>query len=160
MLILTGLSSNQLREWTARRALIQPDVPPQKRGREARFSWQTVLLLRLAVVLRSRFHVELQAHRDLLIAARKLLKGASFPALWGTTLAIYGLRRCELLPPYAVPSALEDAVLLRLDRHLVVLSQGLGLSDPESQLPLFPAIPVRSGEVAKTRARLTKAGWR
>lgn len=146
VLQLTGLTADQLREWTVRRALIQPDVPAQKRGSEAKFSWQTVLLLRLAVVLRTRFHVELQAHRELLMGARELLDGASFPALWGTTLAIYDFRRCEVLPARTVVAAEEDAVLLRLNRHLEVLSQEFGLPDPVSQLPLFPAVPIRSAD--------------
>lgn len=157
VLQLTELTADQLREWTVRRALIQPDVPAQKRGSEAKFSWQTVLLLRLAVVLRTRFHVELQAHRDLLVAARELLDRASFPALWGVTLAIYDLRRCELLSPRAALAAHEDAVLLRLNRHLEVLSQGFGLPDPVAQLPLFPAVPIRSSDTTEGGARLTKA---
>jgi hypothetical protein len=151
---LTGLTPDQLREWTVRRALIQPDVPAQKRGSEAKFSWQTVLLLRLAVALRTQFHVELQAHRDLLVAARELLDGTSFPALWGGTLAIYGLRRCELLSPRTSAAAEEDVMLLRLNRHLEVLSQGFGLADPVSQLPLFPAVPIWSGEAPDGAARL------
>ena len=156
VLQLTGLTADQLREWTVRRALIQPDVPAQKRGSEAKFSWQTVLLLRLAVVLRTRFHVELQAHRDLLVAARELLDGTSFPALWGGTLAIYGLRRCELLTSRTAAAADDDVVLLRLNRHLEVLSQGFGLPDPISQLPLFPAVPIRSGEAPGGAGRLAK----
>lgn len=158
VLQLTGLSSDQLREWTVRRALIQPDIPAQKRGSEAKFSWQTVLLLRLAVVLRTRFHVELQAHRDLLVTARGLLDGASFPALWGSTLAIYDLRRCELLSPRTVLAAHEDAVLLRLDRHLEVLSHGFGLPDPISQLPLFPAVSIRSSDAVEGGPRPVKVG--
>jgi hypothetical protein len=149
VLRLTGLTADQLREWTVRRRLIQADVPAQKRGSEAKFSWQTVLLLRLAVVLRTRFHVELQAHRELLTAARELLDGASFPGLWGTTLAIYDLRRCELLPARAAVAPEEDSVLLRLNRHLEVLSQGFGLQDLVSQLPLFPAVPIRSLEAVE-----------
>lgn len=141
---LTGLTADQLREWTVRRGLVQPDEPAQKRGSEARFSWQTLLVLRLAVVLRTRFQVELQAHRELLGSARKLLEGASFPGLWGGTLAIYGLTRCELLGARApLPSAEEDAILLRLNRHLEALSQGFGLPEPVSQLPLFPAVGLR-----------------
>ena len=62
---LTGLSTEQLREWTSRRALIPPDVKPKGHGAPARYSWQTILLLRLAVTLRDRFKLELQAHRDL-----------------------------------------------------------------------------------------------
>lgn len=142
---LTGLTADQLREWTVRRGLVQPDEPAQKRGSEAKFSWQTLLVLRLAVVLRTRFHVELQAHRELLWSARKLLDGASFPGLWGGALAIYGLTRCELLSARApVPSPEEDVILLRLNRHLEALSQGLGLPEPISQLPLFPAVGLRS----------------
>jgi hypothetical protein len=156
VLQLTGLTADQLREWTVRRELIQPDVPAQQRGSEAKFSWQTVLLLRLAVVLRTRFHVELQAHRNLLVTARELLDGASFPGLWGVTLAIYDLRRCELLSPREPLAAYEDAILLRLNRHLEVLSQGFGLPDPVGQLPLFPAIPIKSSDVAVGGARLAK----
>jgi hypothetical protein len=156
VLQLTGITADQLREWTVRRALIHADVPAQKRGSEAKFSWQTVLLIRLAVVLRTRFHVELQAHRELLVAARELLDGASFPTLWGTTLAIYDLRRCELLPARAAIAAEEDAILLRLNRHLAVLSQGFGLLDPVSQLPLFPAVPIRNSEDAEVVARLVR----
>lgn len=152
---LTGLTANQLREWTVRRGLVLPDEPARKQGSEAKFSWQTLLVLRLAVVLRNHFHVELQAHRELFVSARGLLEGASFPRLWGGTLAIYGLTRCELLtarmPP---PSAEEDAILLRLNRHLEALSQGLGLPEPVSQLPLFPAIGLRgSGEGASAEFR-------
>jgi hypothetical protein len=103
-----------------------------------------LLVLRLAAVLRTRFHVELQAHRELLASARKLLEGTSFPSLWGGTLAIYGLTRCELISARAsVPSAEEDAILLRLNRHLEALSQGFGLPEPVSQLPLFPAVGLR-----------------
>jgi hypothetical protein len=141
---LTGLTADQVREWTVRRGLVQPDEPAQKRGSEAKFSWQTVLVLRLAVVLRTRFLVELQAHRELLSSARKLLDGASFPGLWGGTLAIYGLNRCELLGARAsLPWTEEDAILLRLNRHLEALSQGFGLPAPVSQLPLFPAVGLR-----------------
>lgn len=151
---LTGLTADQVREWTVRRGLIQPDEPARKRGSEAKFSWQTVLVLRLTVVLRTRFHVELQAHRDLLTLARKLLDGASFPGLWGATLAIYGLTHCELLGARApLPPAEEDAILLRLNRHLEVLSQSFGFPEPISQLPLFPAVGLR-GSSDSTRRRV------
>lgn len=154
---LTGLSSDQLREWTVRRGLILPDVPAQKRGSEAKFSWQTVLLLRIAVVLRNRFHIELEAHRDLLATARELLDGVSLPALWGATLAIYDLRRCELLTIRKLPEVSEDAILLRLDRHLEILSNEFGLADPVVQLHLFPAIPVPTDD-AKASPYLVRGG--
>ncbi len=157
---LTGLTADQLREWTVRRSLVQPDEPAQKRGSEAKFAWQTVLVLRLAVVLRTRFLVELQAHRELLSSARKLFDGASFPGLWGGTLAIYGLTRCELLSARTpLPSPDEDAILLRLNRHLEALSQGFGLPEPVSQLPLFPAVGLR-GATEGTAERRRTAGVR
>jgi hypothetical protein len=156
---LTGLTADQLREWTVRRGLVQPDEPAQKRGSEAKFCWQTLLVLRLAVVLRTRFHVELQAHRELLASARKLLEGASFPGLWGGTLAIYGLTRCEVLSGrMPLPSAEEDVILLRLNRHLEVLSQGFGLSEPISQLPLFPAVGLK-GAAEGASAERQRAEW-
>ncbi len=138
---LTGLTNDQLREWTVRRGLIQPDEPAQKRGSEAKFSWQTLLVLRLAVVLRTRFRVELQAHRELLYSARRLLDNAAFSGLWGGTIAIYSLTRCELVSArVSLPSMEEDVILIRLNRHLEVLSQGCEIPGPVSQLPPFPAI--------------------
>lgn len=129
-----------------RRTLVVPDVPSAKRGSEAKFSWQTVLLLRLAVVLRKRFQVELHAHREVLSSARDLLQGVPFPALWGRTLVIYDLARCELLSARDLVPADQDAVLLRLDDHLYVISNGLGIAEPVAQLPLFAAVPVGSGD--------------
>lgn len=153
VLKLTGLTADQLREWTVRRALIQPDIPAQNRGSEAKFSWPTVLLLRLAVVLRTRFHVELQAHRELFVAARELLGGTPFPVLWGSTLAIYDLRRCELIRARSSVNVEQDALLLRLNRHLEVLSRGLGLPEPSAQLPLFPTVPIRRSDVVEVGTR-------
>ena len=143
VLRLTGLTSDQLREWTVRRGLIQADFPAQKRGSEAKFSWQTVLLLRLAVVLRTRFHVDLQANRDLLAYARELLDGKSFLSLWGFTLAVLDQQRCELLGPGDAVPVDDDVMLLRLDSHLRVLSEGFGMMDPAAQLPLFPVIGIQ-----------------
>ena len=146
VLKLTGLSADQLREWTVRRRLIHPDVPASRQGQQAQFGWQTVLLLRLAVVMRSRFHVELQVHRDLLLRARELLNGRSFPGLWNHRLVIFGLDSCALLGGSDPLSADQDAILLRLNAHLEALSQGFGVSDPIAQLPLFPAVGLRRSE--------------
>lgn len=139
-----------------RRSLIAPDVPSAKRGSEAKFSWQTVLLLRLAVVLRKRFQVELQAHREVFLSARELLQRVPFPALWGKTLAIYDLQRCELLSARDAAPAEEDAVLLRLNEHLNALSSGLGISEPVAQLPLFAAVPIESAEPTRVDSRPAK----
>jgi len=145
---LAGLSADQLREWTVRRGLIHPDIPASRQGQRAQFGWQTVLLLRLAVVLRSRFHVELQVHRDLLFRARKLFNGRSFPGLWNTRLAIYGLDSCALLGGSDPLPAEQDVILLGLNVHLEALSQGFGVSEPIAQLPLFPAVGLRRSETA------------
>lgn len=147
---VTGLSADQLREWTVRRALIQPDVPASRQGQQARFGWQTVLLLRLAVVMRVRFHIELQVHRDLLSQARLLMNGRSFPSLWGHRLAILGLDRCRLLGPADIMTTDEDVILLGLNTHLEALSQGFGVSEPIAQLPLFPAVGLRRNDAPAT----------
>src|SRR4029450_10411018 len=52
-------------KWTSRRALIEADIRPKSKGSPARYTWQTILVLRVALTLRERFHVELQAHKPL-----------------------------------------------------------------------------------------------
>ena len=143
---LTGLSADQLREWTHRRALIAPDVTPGGPGNRALYAWQTVLLLRLAVVLRERFRIELQAHRELLTALRELLVGASFPALRGTVLVLHGMTHGELVAEGRVvyrADAADDALMLRLDPHLDVLAAEFSPREQDPQLPLFRAVSVR-----------------
>lgn len=157
VLKLTGLSADQLREWTVRRGLIHPDVPASRQGQQAQFGWQTVLLLRLAVVMRSRFHVELQVHRDVLARAHVLLNGRSFPSLWGHRLAIFGLERCGLLSSGDAVPMEEDVILLGLNTHLEALSQGFGASEPIAQLPLFPAVGLRRSEATTGSAAVLRS---
>lgn len=90
VLALTGLSNDQLREWTGRRALIRPDIMAHGKGSQARFSWQTVLVLQLAGVLKTRFHVELQASRELFSALQRALIGESIRSMRGKALVIDG----------------------------------------------------------------------
>jgi hypothetical protein len=116
VLKLTRLSGDRLREWTVRRGLIHPDFPASRQNQQAQFGWQTVLLLRLAVALRSRFHVELQVHRDLLLRSRELLNGRSFPGLWNHRLAILGLEGCALLGGSDPLPADQDANLASAQR--------------------------------------------
>jgi len=85
---LTGLSTEKLREWTSRRALIPADIRPQGKGSPAKFSWRTILVLRVAVLLRDLFSLELQAHEAAFADLRKLLHSQSFIALWGKRLAL------------------------------------------------------------------------
>jgi MerR HTH family regulatory protein len=139
---LTGLSTNKLREWTSRRALIPADIRPKSQGSPAKYSWQTILLLRIAVTLRNRFHLELQAHRQVFANLRRGLQGASFIALWGKSLAIHADHRWAWVDDTEVVPLAGDTIFIRLAPHLEALSQGFALPRPSSspgQLDLFPA---------------------
>ncbi|NNM77971.1 hypothetical protein HJG53_13770 [Sphingomonas sp. ID1715] len=141
---LTGLSTDKLREWTSRRALIPADVRPKRKGCPAKFSWQTVLVLRIAVLLRDQFSLELQSHKDSFAALRRELRNRSFIALWGQRLALHpGGAWVFLDEADSAPGS--DYLSIRLDPHLVVLRDGFALSDAAAdrgQLDLFslPAI--------------------
>jgi len=144
---LTGLSSATLREWTSRRALIPADIPPKNQGSPARYGWQTILLLRLAVVLRDRFHLGLQAHRSLFAGLKIGLSGTSFIVLWGKALVLQGDGRWSLVDEMDNTPSREDVIIIRLQAHLEALSRGLSLPPELSslrQLELFPAHPVDS----------------
>lgn len=156
---LTGLSTDKLREWTSRRALVAPDVRPKGRGSPAQFSWQTVLVLRIAVLLREDFRLELQAQKASFGRLRKALRATSFIALWGRSLA---------LAPGGVWTIAErdetqlapSTLLIDLDPHLSILRDGFSLPDASSmagQLDLFslPSLRGRGGGrrgLAATRA--------
>lgn len=140
---LTGLTADQLREWTARRGLIEPDSKPRGAGSRARYSWQTVLLLRLAVVLKKVFHIELQAQRSAFVKIGQHLSRSSFPSLRGKSLVLKTGGRFEVLPDGDMQGLGEDMLVLRLDPHLDVLSTSFDLAGPIQQLPLFPAVAVR-----------------
>jgi DNA-binding transcriptional MerR regulator len=140
---LTGLSPDRVREWAGRRGLIRPDMPARGKGSHARYSWQTVLALRLAAVLKDQFRVELQANRELLGNMQSQLAGRSFPALRGCVMALYGGATVELLAPGEHTKDLNAAVLLLpLEPHLEVLSNGFGVPNTMQQRPLFPALSV------------------
>ncbi|WP_104494275.1 hypothetical protein [Paracoccus denitrificans] len=135
---LTGLSTDKLREWTSRRALIPADERPKRKGSPAKFSWQTILVLRVAVLLRNEFSLELQAHKAAFAELRKLLRSQSFIALWGKRLALLPGRAWALLDgAEALPPT--DALLIALDSHLAVLRDGFALpgASEERQLDLF-----------------------
>ena len=152
---LTGLSTEQLREWTSRRALIPADVKPKGHGSPARYSWQTILLLRLALILRDRFKLELQAHRGLFADLGSELAQMSFLSLRGRALALYGGPRWQMIEPEDPRVLGDDCIVLRLDPHLEVLSAGFSLpqSGMSGQIALFPALGVTTESVAITRAR-------
>lgn len=138
---LTGLTSDQLREWTSRRGLIEPDLKPSGPGTRARFAWQSVLLLRVAVVLKERFHVELQSQKTLFSALSVRLGKTSFPALRETALILESDDDFDIVPLETLRHSMAkgDRLILSLDPHLDVLSTQFGMSEPMQQLPLFPA---------------------
>jgi DNA-binding transcriptional MerR regulator len=144
---LTGLSTEQLREWTSRRALIPPDVKPKGHGSPARYSWQTILVLRIAVILRDRFKLELQAHRDLFSDLGSGFRAVSFSSLWGKSLVLHGGHAWSLLTPEEVVNATSDLIVLRLDPHLEALSTEFSLAQPlpAEQFQLFPALRLVNG---------------
>lgn len=142
---LTGLSTAKLREWTSRRALIPADVPPRAQGSPAQYGWQTILLLRIAVILRDRFHLELQAHREIFESLRTSLEETSFVVLWGKVLALHDEHSWSLFDTDDQLGNAQDALLIRLDPHLEVLAAGFALPNPShipGQLNLFPTQPV------------------
>lgn len=142
--VLTGLSTATLREWTSRRALIPADVPPKSKGSPAGFTWQTILLLRIAVTLRDRFHLELQPHRSLFATLKAVFRRTAFVGLWGKSLALRGGSDWSLMDQ-AETLLDQDAVIIRLDPHLEALSIGFALPRPRrspGQLELFPASSV------------------
>lgn len=142
--VLTGLSADQLREWTGRRGLVSPDVPARGKGTQARFSWQTVLVLRLAVVLKQKFHVELQAQREFFAWLQRELAGRSFPALWQLVVVLHAPGQWELSDMEGVRlSSDESFMALPFAPHLRTLSVEFGLAEPVRQLPLFAVVKVQ-----------------
>ena len=153
--MLTGLSTAKLREWTSRRSLILADVPPKGRGSPARYSWHTVLVLRLAVTLRERFHLELQAHREMFESLCRHLRGQSFLSIWGKVLILHGTERWSLHDQDEQPELADDVLLIRLDPHLEVLAAGFAMPRPLhvlGQLELFPIRALSDGPVRTAAA--------
>ncbi|NIE81501.1 hypothetical protein F3J08_14875 [Asaia sp. As-1742] len=153
---LTGLSTDKLREWTSRRALIPADIRPKSKGSPAKFSWQTLLVLRVAVLLRDQFKVELQAHKKAFMDLRKQLRAQSFIALWGKRLALGPSGAWSFIDDGA-PSLSTDALLIALDPHLIVLRNGLALpgAREQEQLDLFSLPSVHGRLQTKPIARQT-----
>jgi len=135
---LTGLTADQLREWTGRRALVQPDMPSRRPGAAARFSWRDVLVLRLLVVLKEQFRVELEAHRALITELERRLS-IPFHALWGSRVVLRDMTTVEVGEGSNL-SRTGNVLILQLDSHLTVLATEFRLEEPTQQMPLFPAI--------------------
>lgn len=138
---VTGLSADQLREWAGRRGLVAPDVPASGKGSQAQFSWQTLVILRIAGALKADLHVELGAHRALFKELQELLASQPFHALGDLVVVIIGGQRASLRRTYDLIEAVDvPVVLVRLAPHLAAVMHGFGIPEPIAQLPLFPAV--------------------
>jgi len=151
---LTGLSTDKLREWTSRRALVPADVRPKQKGSPAQFTWQTTLILRIAVLLRDQFAVELQSYKLTFANLRKELRATSFVRLWGCSVALGPYGKCFVMNEKAQQLEM-DALVVHLDPHLTVIRDGFALKDPAAvpgQFDLFslPALHKKS-EAASTK---------
>jgi hypothetical protein len=107
------------------------------------YSWQTVLVLRLAVVLKEVLHVELQAKRSALSKLTQRIKGSSFPSLRGKVLFFGAEGKLDISVAADVAALRSDGIVLQLDPHLDVLATSFDVAEPVHQLPLFPAVAVR-----------------
>lgn len=137
---LAGLSSDQLREWTGRRGLISPDRPAKGKGRQARFSWQTVLVLRLALAMKQDLHLELQAHRKSLAQVQRLFQERSFATLSNQVLMLEGETKISLSDISEVTCSVDGVVIvIPLAPHVKVLMDYFGLAAANEQLVLFRA---------------------
>ena len=141
VIVLTGLTKSQLREWTGRgrRELLCPDVEPDGPGRHALFSWQTILTLRVLLVLHRDYAAEVAAWAPAAQQLRLQLERVSFPSLWGIS-AFFPNRETVVLTENA-PNAEHGGFLVPLESHLVVLATKLALPRPD-QLSLFPLMAV------------------
>lgn len=132
--IVTDLSAHRLREWTGRRGLVSPEVPARGKGTQARFSLQTLLVLRLAAALRDRLHVELEAYRASLEMLQTHLAEESFQRLAGKSVVI-SIGRAALVDATSdVCLGDDDAVcVLNLQPHLDAIANAVGIATPNAQ---------------------------
>ncbi|MNS23198.1 hypothetical protein D3C72_550060 [compost metagenome] len=138
---LSGLTPHQLREWCGRRAVVTADVPAAGRGHLALFSWQTILALRVLNEVHQRYGVEVSGWRLAIAQLQTLLKGRSFPSLWGAV-AVFPNAQEALLKLDGDSYAKDACLTIGLSRHLEALATPSQLL-VEAQLPLFPAMAVR-----------------
>ena len=141
VVLLTGLTVSQLREWSSsrRRNLIPADVDAAGPGRHALYSWQTILVLRLLRELREDFAVDLGAWAPGMVELRQQLQGLSFPSLWGTLLTFQSKHSPTLLSAHT--TTFPTGIVIPLDPHLLPIATKLSFSPPD-QLFLFPVVAV------------------
>jgi len=138
---LTGLSTATLREWTNRRALIPADILPAGKGSPAQFTWQTVLIIRVAASLKNGFHLQLQAHQSLFASLRAALHKTSFVGLWNKVLVIDNDLEWTIVCYTDAVVPANDALFIQLNPHLEILSSGFAfpqLASAHGQFSFFP----------------------
>ena len=138
---LTALTPHQVREWTSRRGLVIPDQLPNGPGSRARFSWQSVLLLRVLNEMHTCFGIGLEDSRESISSLGTLLQGMSFIALWDRNILIRKSKTVAIADSIALD---EACLVIPLNPHLELLSSLFG--DPQSikQLSLFSLLTVSS----------------
>lgn len=136
---LTGLTPNQVREWTERRKLVPPAISAHGSGTRNLFSWREVLLLRIAATLRAKFRVDLEDWRDLFRFLREHVEASSFPALWGKTILVRDTSHFDIVSQPLTTYVRSDFLVIGLDPHLEVLSRTFEPSSraPQLSLPLL-----------------------
>ena len=141
VLDVTGLTRSQLREWTGRgrRELISPDIGPDGPGRHALYAWQTLLVLRLLLVLHNDYAAEVGAWAPAAKNLREKLDSTSFPSLWHFSVFFPNRRTALLIDD--VSKIGNSGLILPLESHLTVLASKLSLPRPD-QLSLFPPTAV------------------
>ena len=134
----SGLTRSQLREWTGRgrRELISPDVSPGGPGRHALYTWQSLLVLRLLLVLHNDFAAEVGAWAPAAMNLREKLKNTSFPSLWH--LSVFFPNRHTALLVDDVAKVGHTGLILPLESHLTVLASKLSLPRPDQLSLLLP----------------------
>ena len=137
---LSGLTPHQLREWCGRRDVVTADVPPAGRGHLALFSWQTILALRVLNEVHQRYGVEVSGWRLAIAQLQTLLKGRSFPSLWGAVAVFPNAQEASLVLDGDV-HATDTCLTVGLSRHLEALATPSQLP-VEAELPLFAAVAV------------------
>jgi len=133
---LTELSECQLREWCGKRGLFQPTVPARGPGRLALFSWQDVIALRIFREVILVFGGKASGWATGVGDLRQKLDGQFFPSLWGKS-AIFANQQnatIGIIPAAPLGSA---ALIVPLDPHLDVISNGGTPEELQGQLPLL-----------------------
>ncbi len=141
--VLTGLTPHQLREWCgrSRRGILPADVLPGGPGRNALYSWQTLLTLRLLLSLQKGFGVELTKYAQAAVELRAQLQGISFPSLWPVS-AVFQTHLTVDLSTNPAELLKQGGLALPLAPHLTVLATALSLPI-DKQLSLLPPMAVQ-----------------